>query len=253
MNLQQIEVWSKYKVESIDLKLIAVSYKGEVTTLNKSLPYKEDWEPQSIVFDVPEKSAYVLVQSHYNNKNMKDPIYAAGYPLQAAMAGAMAKVWKKLSIFENLVVEPVSYRVDSNETVITIRESVWHHEGITNQVKEMLIQSIYELAGGAYPIRIEVEQRTEQPYLSGTITEIDSSGRLHILETDIADHSTANRQLIGTPNRPDRSLYIHTVNSDVPLADTELKIGRQVDVWITGQPVERDHIVYAQIAEIVVK
>ncbi|GMK41471.1 hypothetical protein PCCS19_45270 [Paenibacillus sp. CCS19] len=249
MNLKQIEVWSKYRVESIDLKLISVSNKGEITTLHKSLPYNEDWEPHSVVFDVPQKAAYVLAQSHYNYKNMKEPIYAAGYPLQAAMAGAMAKVWTKITIFEYLNVEPVSYRIDSNEAVVTVRERAWHREGITDQVKEKLIQSIYELAGGTFPVRVEIEQRSKKPYLSGTITEIDSARRLHIVENKDEDDSAATRQLIGSPVS---DLYIHKLNEDAPIADTVLTVGRQVDIWVTGQPVERDHILYAQIAEIVV-
>lgn len=162
MNMKQLDNGSGGEVESIALKIMAVSDKGVVTTLNKSLPYLGDGLQRAIVFDVPNESAYVLVQSHYEYKNGEQPTFDVGYPLQAAMASAMAKAWASLSIFEKDGLYPVSFQIESNETVITIHGQPWVQQEITEQQKHNLIQSIYRITGHSFPIRVEVEQRSEQ-------------------------------------------------------------------------------------------
>ncbi|PWW04792.1 hypothetical protein DFQ01_10675 [Paenibacillus cellulosilyticus] len=156
MNMQQHDNWNGGTVESIELKVMAVNHNGEVTTRIKSLPYLGDVE-REILFDVPTKVDYVLTQSRYIYKAEDQPVFEMGYPLQAAMASAMAKGWANVKIFDILGMEPVGFRIESTETVIVVRKSAGHQQEITEQEKEQLIQYIYELASRTFPLRIEVE------------------------------------------------------------------------------------------------
>ncbi|MBB3111935.1 hypothetical protein FHS18_004003 [Paenibacillus phyllosphaerae] len=239
------------RMEAIELQIIAVDQQGKATKLTQQRP-PADGTVHTVVFDMPREPAYVLVQSTPIYK--EEPAYKTGYELQAAMASAMAKVYNRRSLFEDLRLYPVAYTVDPYETRLSVTKPAWDRTPITAQEIDTLRHAVFEIAGRSFPLDIEPVKRRAEPDLAGTITMIEASGRIWISSTpstaDSADGESSTRRWQGTP---EPYLFIHRNNSEEGMSPNELTIGMKVEAWINGPPKREGTVEQVRLFELVVQ
>ncbi|WP_337101186.1 stalk domain-containing protein [Paenibacillus sp. YIM B09110] len=233
------------KVESIELVIISVDHNGETSRWDKKLPINND-PIRTFQFETENKPSYVLVQAKPVFK--EKPIYPTGFVLQVSMASVMAKFYENRGgIFDSFRLYPVDFRVDPLETILTMRKISWDNRVVTAKDMSNIVQAIYDLAGRSFPIRTIVENRSDVPYITGTISAIDQAGQ--ILITESQEGGSSSRKLLGSP---EWDLYIHGNESNVMLNRSDLKIGMKVKTWITGKPVISSEVEQAKLLEIIV-
>ncbi|SDW11353.1 hypothetical protein SAMN05518855_1001305 [Paenibacillus sp. CF384] len=232
---------------SITLRIIAVDKNGKTATSIKELAAIGEFT-RTVVTDVPFEAAYVLVHATPNFQT--EPVYPTGYALQSKLSQAVAKFYGRQDMFTDFRLHPVDVSINAQEMVLTVRNIAWNRQPITNEAIEVLRQSIYELVGRSFPLRIIDEVRNEQPEVIGTITSIDKSGRITIRPdkagTDEADLSV----WLGTP---DDDLYVHSASHETGLIPADLKVGMQVSAWISGEALRDTVAVHVQLREIMIQ
>ncbi|WP_147306786.1 hypothetical protein [Paenibacillus taihuensis] len=232
---------------SITLSIIAVDKNGKTATSIKELAPNGDLT-RTVVTDVPFEAAYVLVRATPNFQS--EPVYPFGYTLKSKLSQAVAKFYGRQEMFSDYGLHPVDVRVSAQGIALTVRNFAWNRQPVTNEAFKALKQSIYELVGRSFSLRIVEEARNEQPDVTGTITSIDKSGRITIQPDRLEGEEADSLVWLGTP---DDDLYIHSTSHETGLIPSDLKVGMQVSAWISGETLRDTDAVHVQLREIIVQ
>ncbi|MBP3963809.1 hypothetical protein [Paenibacillus lignilyticus] len=232
------------RMKSIKLRIIAVDKNGGTATFKKELAPEEELT-RTDVTDVPIEAVFVLVQAVPQYRT--EPVYPTGYPLQMKLTQAVAKFYTKEEMFSSFSLRPVGVKIDAQEMALTVRGIARVHQAVTGEKIEALKQSIFEMVGRSFPLRIDIETRSEQPDITGTIASIDSAGRISIKPEAVNGGGAEETVWLGSP---DSDIYIHAKDDETSLTISDLRVGMKVSAWISGEATMRDNVVHTQLREL---